>query len=75
VQGATNRPAAEFEALALPDEIMTLTRTNQSVSNLVQDGVADFILDVVVHEVTRKLDGLAVVKTATAETLAVIPAA
>src|SRR5271155_5735668 len=42
-ESAAQRPGADLEALALPDLVVAVTRADQGVGDLVQDGVADLL--------------------------------
>jgi hypothetical protein len=51
----------DFDALPFPDCIVPMARTNQGVSDLVQDGVQNLFGAVAFHKVDRKFDSAPVV--------------
>src|SRR5438309_2160905 len=69
---AAHRPGADLDTLALPQRIMPVTGTDQSVRNLVQQGVANQVRAVALGEVNGQLDGLGVVPAEAQRSLAPI---
>ena len=48
---------ANFDALSFPDRIVPMAGTDQSVGDLVQDGVPNLLVAVALHEIDRKFNG------------------
>src|SRR4051812_45152732 len=48
----------DLDALLLPEGIVAMFGANESMSDLVQDGVADLLLGIAIDQVDRQLDGL-----------------
>ena len=47
----------DFDALSLPDPIVTVTRAHQSMGNLMQDRIANLFRGIIAfHEVNGQLD-------------------
>jgi hypothetical protein len=65
---------SNFQTLLLPDAIMAVIRTNQRMSDFVQDRVNDFFGGILEHKENRKFDGAAMINAQPQRSLAAIEA-
>jgi hypothetical protein len=61
----THWSGTKFDALPFPDRIVSVARTDQGVSDLVEDRVPNLFVAVALHEIHRKFDGAPVVSAKT----------